>query len=85
MKRNLITIQAKLEEIEEQGVRLKRRQEYLKNERDFLIEVMITKPYKDMAAHRKLLEEWDGEIAELERSLGYLRGEYKKYQQYIKN
>lgn len=79
MKRNLVTIQAKLEEIEEQGVRLRRRQEYLQRERDFLVDVMLTKPYKDMAEHRKLLAEWDREIAELGRSLEYLRGEYRKY------
>lgn len=32
-----------------------------------------------MAEHRKLLVEWDKEIDELERSLGYLRKEYMKY------
>ncbi len=75
----LIPIQVKLDEIEEQGVKLRRRQEYLKGERDFLIDTMFTKPYKDMAEHRKLLAEWDKEIDELERSLGYLRKEYMKY------
>lgn len=81
----LVSIQAKLDEIEEQGVRLRRRQEYLKGERDFLIDVMITKPYKDMAEHRKLLAEWDKEIDELERSLAYLRNEYVKYREQFKN
>ena len=81
----LTPIQTRLDEIEEQGVKLRRRQEYLKGERDFLIDAMITKPYKDMAEHRKLLAEWDKEIDELERSLNYLRKEYLKYKQHIKN
>lgn len=75
----------KLDEIEEQGVRLRRRLDYLKGERDFLVDVMITKPYKDMADHRKLLAEWDKEIVELERSLVYLRNEYVKYREQLKN
>lgn len=81
----LVPIQEKLDEIEEQGQKLRRRQEYLKGERNFLIDAMITKPYKDMAEHRKLLAEWDKEIDELECSLNYLRKEYLKYKQHIKN
>ena len=38
-----------------------------------------------MAEHRKLLAEWDKEIDELECSLNYLRKEYLKYKQHIKN
>lgn len=72
----LTLLQTKLSELEEQGTRLRRRQEYLKGERDFLVEVMLTKPYPEMAAHRALLAEWDKEIDELERSLDYLRREY---------
>ena len=72
----LTLLQTKLSELEEQRTRLRRRQEYLKDERDFLIEVMLTKPYPEMAAHRSLLAEWDKEIEELEQSLGYLRREY---------
>lgn len=79
----LTPIQTRLDEIEEQGVKLRRRQEYLKGERDFLVETMLTKSYKDMAEHRKLLVEWDKEIDELERSLNYLRDEYIKYKQLI--
>ena len=79
----LTPIQTRLDEIEEQGVKLRRRQEYLKGERDFLVETMLTKPYKDMAEHRKLLAEWDKGIDELERSLNYLRDEYIKYKQHI--
>lgn len=79
----LTPIQTRLDEIEEQGVKLRRRQEHLKGERDFLVETMLTKPYKDMAEHRKLLVEWDKEIDELERSLNYLRNEYIKYKQLI--
>ncbi len=72
----LTLLQTKLSELEEQGTRLRRRQDCLKGERDFLIEVMLTKPYPEMAAHRELLAEWDKEIEELEQSLGYLRREY---------
>lgn len=81
----LVSAQEKLDEIEERGLKLRRRQEYLKGERDFLIDAMVTKPYKDMAEHRKLLAEWDKEIDELERSLDYLRKEYLKCKQHIKN
>ena len=38
----LVPVQEKLDEIEEQGQKLRRRQEYLKGERDFLIDAMIT-------------------------------------------
>lgn len=81
----LVPVQVKLDEIKEQGIKLRRRQEYLKGERDFLIDTMFTKPYKDMAEHRKLLAEWDKEIDELERSLDYLRKEYLEHKQHIKN
>jgi hypothetical protein len=74
-----IPLQEKLDEIEEQGKRLLRRQEYLKGERDFLADMLLTRPVKDMEAQRRLLREWEEEIDRLERSLGYLRNEYMKY------
>lgn len=83
MARRLIPIQNKLEEITEQGKRIRRRQEKLKDDRDFLVDMMLTKPYKEMAAHRRLLAEWEHEIDELERSLQYLRQEYLKYNQVL--
>lgn len=71
----------RLEEIEEQGKRLRRWLDYLKQESDFLIDAIIERPTKDTAFHRKLLDEWEKEIEELERSLQYLRGEYLRYKQ----
>lgn len=77
-------IQAKLDELTEQGTRLRRRQDYLRGEADFLVDMMLRKPYEGMKAHRRLLREWEEEIERLEQSLAFLRGEYKKYQQYLK-
>ncbi len=74
-----IPLQDKLDEIEEQGKRLRRRLDYLKGERDFLIDMLLTRPVKDMEAQRRLLQEWDEEIDKLELSITYLRQEYVKY------
>ena len=74
-----IPLQDKLDEIEEQGGRLRRRLDYLKGERDFLGDTLLTRPVKDMEAQRRLLREWDEEIEKLERSIDYLRREYMKY------
>lgn len=76
-----IPLQDKLDEIEEQGKRLRRRKEYLERERDFLIDMLITRPVKDMEAQRRLLQEWDEEIDKLEQSIAYLRQEYVKYKE----
>ena len=70
-----IPLQDKLDEIEEQGGRLRRRLDYLKGERDFLVDTLLTRPVKDMEAQRRLLREWDEEIEKLERSIDYLRRE----------
>ena len=74
-----IPLQDKLDEIEEQGKRLRRRLEYLKGERDFLIDMLLTRPVKDMEAQRRLLREWNEEIDRLDESIAYLRREYVKY------
>lgn len=74
-----IPLQDKLDEIEEQGKRLHRRLDYLKGERDFLVDMLLTRPVKDMEAQRRLLREWEEEIEQLEQSLTFLRGEYMKY------
>ena len=79
-----IPLQDKLDEIEEQGGRLRRRLDYLKGERDFLVDTLLTRPVKDMEAQRRLLREWDEEIEKLERSIDYLRREYMKYKETIK-
>ena len=76
-----IPLQDKLDEIEEQGKRLRRRQDYLKGERDFLVDMLLTHPTEDMEAQRSLLREWEEEIDRLDESLAYLRCEYAKYKQ----
>ena len=76
-----IPLQDKLDEIEEQGKRLRRRLDYLKGERDFLVDMLLTGPVKDMEAQRRLLREWDEEIDKLEQSIAYLRREYVKYKE----
>lgn len=81
-KRRDTALQARLERIEEQGKRLRRRRDYLRSEADFLVEMMLARPYEGMAAHRRLLQEWEKEIDELDRSLAYLREEYKKLTSY---
>lgn len=73
-----IPLQDKLDEIKEQGVKLRRRFDYLSGERDFLCDMLLTRPTKDMEAQRRLLQEWDDEIAYLQRSLDYLRNEYSR-------
>lgn len=74
-----IPLQDKLDEIEEQGKRLRRRLDYLSGERDFLVDTLLTRPTRDMEAQRRLLREWDEEIDRLEQSLEYLRREYARY------
>ena len=76
-----IPLQDKLDEIEEQGGRLRRRLDYLKGERDFLVDTLLTRPVKDMEAQRRLLREWDEEIDKLDQSIAYLRREYVKYKE----
>lgn len=73
-----IPLQDKLDEIKEQGVKLRRRLDYLCKERDFLRNMLLIRPTKDMEAQRRLLQEWNDEIAHLRRSLDYLRNEYSR-------
>ena len=74
-----ISVQDTLDEIEEQGKRLSRLKEYLERERDFLVDMLLTRPVKDMEAQRRLLREYEEEIDRLGQSLEYLRSEYAKY------
>ena len=76
-----IPLQDKLDEIEEQGKRLRRRLDYLKGERDFLVDMLLTRPTQNMEAQRRLLREWDEEIEKLDQSIAYLRREYVKYKE----
>ena len=76
-----IPLQDKLDEIEEQGKRLLRRKEYLERERDFLVDSLIDRPIKNMEAQHHLVGEWSKEIDRVDESLGYLRNEYKRYEE----
>ena len=72
-------VKEKLEEIEEQGKKLRRRLEYLERESDFLVDTIIDRPIADTSPQRRLLQEWKQEIEEIGRGLEYLRAEYLKY------
>lgn len=74
------TIEKQMEEICERGTRLRRRKEHLEEESSFLVDMMLTKPYEGMEAHRRLLSEWEEEIKELERMLEHLRADYQRLQ-----
>lgn len=77
-------LQEKLDSIVEQGKKLRRRKEYLERERDFLIDTLIDRPTKNMAAHRCLIEEWNEEIDRLNQSIEYLLGEHKRYREKLR-
>ena len=51
-----IPLQDKLDEIEEQGKRLRRRLDYLKGERDFLVDMLLTRPTRDMEEYKRYKE-----------------------------
>ena len=74
-----IPIKEKLAAIEERGKRLRRRLDYPKGERDFLVDMLLTRPVKDMEAQRRLLREYEEEIDRLEQDIEILRNEYKRY------
>lgn len=74
-----IPLQDKLDEIEEQGKRLRRRLDYLKGERDFLVDMLLTRPTRDMRRNAGCSRSGDEEIDKLEQSIAYLRREYVKY------
>jgi len=76
-----IPIKDKLKEIEQRGRQIRRRQDFLKGERDFLIDMLLTRPTRDMEAQRRLLQEWEEEIDHLEQLLAGLRNEYERYEQ----
>lgn len=73
-----IPLQDKLDELLYQGKKLRRRQDYLKGEHEFLVNVLLDRPTHDMEAQRSLLREWEEEIARLGQSLDYLRREYAR-------
>lgn len=74
----VIPIARRLEDIEERANRLKRRIEVLTSDSDFLTETMISRPWQDMTAQRRLLNEWSEEIDKLEHDLNILRNEWSR-------
>lgn len=72
----VIPISQRLTDIEDRAARLKRRIEKLTSDRDFLADTMISRPWQDMTAQRRLLEEWNEEIEKLEQDLNGLRTEW---------
>lgn len=65
-------------DIEKQGHGLNRRIEKLQSDYDYLIESMISRPWADMTAQRRLLEEWNEEIESQKLKVDDLRKEWTK-------
>lgn len=74
----VIPIAQRLADIEAQANRLKRRIEVLTSDCDFLADTMISRPWQDMTAQRRLLDEWNEEIGKLEQDLDFLRTEWSR-------
>lgn len=53
----------------------------MKGEHEFLVNVLLDRPTHNMEPQRRLLREWEEEIARLEESLQYLRREYTRYKE----
>ena len=73
-----ITKKERLKEIEERGIRLRRRRDKVESDIAFLADTMLTNPIHDMQPQRDLLKEWEEELEELDRGLESLRKEWKK-------
>lgn len=73
------------EEIVEKGKRINRRIEKIQSDIDFMVDIMMTKPYEEMAAHRKLLKEWEKEIEELKKAVEFLRKEWMRLESFKHN
>lgn len=73
-----ITKKERLKEIEERGIRLRRRRDKVESDISFLADTMLTNPIHDMQPQRDLLKEWEEELEELDKSLERLREEWRK-------
>lgn len=73
------------EEIVEKGKRINRRIEKIQSDIDFMVDIMMTKSYEEMAAHRKLLQEWENEIEELKKAVEFLRKEWMRLESFKHN
>lgn len=74
----IIPIAERLADIQEQGKRLTRRIEKMQADHDFLVDSMISRPWANMTAQRRLLNEWSEEIEQMKLDLEYLRIEWKR-------
>ena len=73
-----MTKKERLNEIEERGIRLRRRRDKIEDDIAFLSDTMLTNPVYDMQPQRDLLKEWEEELEELDRGLDSLREEWKR-------
>ena len=73
-----MTKKERLKEIEERGIRLRRRRDKIEDDIAFLSDTMLTNPVYDMQPQRDLLREWEEELEELDRGLDSLREEWKR-------
>ena len=73
-----MTKKERLKEIEERGIRLRRRRDKIEDDIAFLSDTMLTNPVYDMQPQRDLLKEWEEELEELDRGLDSLREEWKR-------
>lgn len=73
-----MTKKERLNEIEERGIRLRRRRDKIEDDIAFLSDTMLTNPVYDMQPQRDLLREWEEELEELDRGLDSLREEWKR-------
>ena len=77
-----MTKKERLNEIEERGIRLRRRRDKIEDDIAFLSDTMLTNPVYDMQPQRDLLREWEEELEELDRGLDSLREEWKRLKNY---
>ena len=73
-----MTKKERLNEIEERGIRLRRRRDKIEDDIAFLSDTMLTNPVYDMQPQRDLLREWEEELEELDMGLDSLREEWKR-------
>ena len=73
-----IPIKEHLARLEEQGKRITRRLDRILDDIEFLTDMLLTRPTRDMEAQRRLLREWEEEADRLKEDRDKLRDEYKR-------
>lgn len=73
-----IPIDKRISDIEKQGHSLNRRIDKLQSDYDYLVESMISRPWANMTAQCRLLEEWNEEIESLKLEVDDLRKEWTR-------